>query len=139
MKTQRRAAPGGEIGANGDFYEGGKFIATKDRPKGKPQPRKPRKYEIENYVWVTEAPDGYLPIWPMLAGVHPYNRARKEFSPNYNYLELFERQNPEADARSFAFETMKQIDAFNSGNRWRKIPTHSPYWSEEFENLPEFI
>lgn len=27
--TQRRAAAGGEFGANGEWYEGGKFIATK--------------------------------------------------------------------------------------------------------------
>ena len=33
---QRRAAPGGEVGANGEWYEGGKFIATKDNPKTAP-------------------------------------------------------------------------------------------------------
>lgn len=30
---QRRAAAGGELGANGEWYEGGKFIATKDNSK----------------------------------------------------------------------------------------------------------
>ncbi len=34
--VQRRAKVGGEIGANGEFYEGGKFIATKDNPKSAP-------------------------------------------------------------------------------------------------------
>lgn len=37
---QKRAKVGGEFGANGEWYEGGKFIATKDRPKLTPmQPR----------------------------------------------------------------------------------------------------
>lgn len=38
---QRRARAGGERGANGEWYEGGKFIATKDNPKSAP-----RIYEI---------------------------------------------------------------------------------------------
>lgn len=38
---QRRAAPGGELGANGEWYEGGKFIATRDNPKGEGHERKP--------------------------------------------------------------------------------------------------
>lgn len=33
---QKRAKAGGELGANGEWYEGGKFIATKDRPKAPP-------------------------------------------------------------------------------------------------------
>ncbi len=32
--TQRRAAAGGEIGANGEWYPGGAFIATTDHSKG---------------------------------------------------------------------------------------------------------
>ena len=35
---QRRAQAGGEIGANGEWYEGGKFIATRDNPKRSPPP-----------------------------------------------------------------------------------------------------
>lgn len=30
----RRARAGGEVGANGEFYRGGSFIATTDHPKG---------------------------------------------------------------------------------------------------------
>lgn len=33
--AQQRAKAGGEIGANGEFYEGGKFIATTDHAKRK--------------------------------------------------------------------------------------------------------
>jgi hypothetical protein len=36
---QRRAKAGGEFGANGEWYEGGKFIATTDRAKQAPAER----------------------------------------------------------------------------------------------------
>lgn len=36
---QKRARAGGEMGANGEWYEGGKFIATKDNPKSQPRER----------------------------------------------------------------------------------------------------
>ncbi|BCQ28725.1 hypothetical protein NK8_69150 (plasmid) [Caballeronia sp. NK8] len=53
MSTQRRAKPGGETGANGEWYEGGgKFIATRDNPKRAERSRKAtRKVEIEPRKW----------------------------------------------------------------------------------------
>jgi len=57
MTTHSRAKKGGEYGANGEWYEGGKFIATTDRPKSAVKIRGSRKIEIEPRVWVesTEA------------------------------------------------------------------------------------
>ena len=47
-----RAKKGGEIGANGEFYEGGKFIATTERPKGKQKAKKATgRQEIAAYKW----------------------------------------------------------------------------------------
>lgn len=40
-RTQRRAVVGGEFGANGEWYEGGKFIATNDHPKSAPVDARP--------------------------------------------------------------------------------------------------
>ena len=37
---QRRARIGGELGVNGEWYEGGKFIATRDNPKQAPLPKR---------------------------------------------------------------------------------------------------
>ena len=52
-KSQRRAPVGGAIGANGEFYEGGKFLPSTDRAKRKgSRPRKASKVEIEPYAWV---------------------------------------------------------------------------------------
>jgi hypothetical protein len=50
--AMNRAAKGGETGVNGEFYEGGKFLPSTDRAKGKPVPRKVGKVQVEPYVWV---------------------------------------------------------------------------------------
>jgi len=52
--TTKRASKGGEFGANGEWYEGGKFINTfpENRKKEGSQPRKERKVQIEPYMWV---------------------------------------------------------------------------------------
>ena len=47
---QRRAAAGGERGANGEWYEGGKFIATKDRTKSAPVKREYSAEETAAYL-----------------------------------------------------------------------------------------
>ena len=50
----KRAAKGGEVGANGEFYEGGKFINTipENRKKeGGRRPAKARKVQVGPYRW----------------------------------------------------------------------------------------
>ncbi len=53
--TQRRASAGGEIGANGEFYNGGEFIATTEAAKkaadAKIAKHMGRKQEVEPYKW----------------------------------------------------------------------------------------
>lgn len=52
VKGQRRAKPGGEIGVNGEWYEGGKWIANTDRAKHhKPTPIATGREIIEPGVW----------------------------------------------------------------------------------------
>jgi len=53
--THSRAKKGGELGANGEWYEGGKFIATTERPKSQVKIRGARKVEIEPCQWVESA------------------------------------------------------------------------------------
>ena len=48
MIDQPRAPKGGVTGPNGEFYKGGAFIATTDRPKGK-KSQCQRKQEISPY------------------------------------------------------------------------------------------
>ena len=68
----KRAAKGGELGANGEWYEGGKFINTipENKKREGSTPRKARKVEIEPYVWVLDPMDGTHSIYRKLAGIH---------------------------------------------------------------------
>lgn len=138
MKTeQRRAKAGGEIGANGEFYEGGKFIATKeDRIKRSPEPRKPsRGWEIDNRVFTHDRPDGYLPIYPLLGGIH--TREGEQFRARQEYLDGMRRCHPDMDS-GWESGQLALIDAWNAGKRWRKIPETSRHWNEAFSTLPEY-
>lgn len=65
MTTQKRATKGGQVGVNGEFYEGGKFLPNTEKPKGKPAKRKARKVEIEPCKWV-EIEEGQFPIFRMV-------------------------------------------------------------------------
>jgi len=67
--TQQRAKVGGEFGANGDWYEGGKFINTvPENSKKKGSGAKGTgKQEIAPYVWEV-APEGKRSLYRQFAG-----------------------------------------------------------------------
>jgi hypothetical protein len=67
MTTQKRAAKGGEIGANGERYEGGKFIATTDRAKGKAQAFRGGRVKIGPAEWA-DAIEGKASIYGRFFG-----------------------------------------------------------------------
>lgn len=69
MATQQRAKIGGEAGVNGEWYEGGKFLPSTEKPKGKPSKRGLGKQEIEPYKWEV-LPEGKRSIYRQLAGVY---------------------------------------------------------------------
>lgn len=52
----RHANKGGETGRNGERYKGGQFLPETTNPK-RPgsKPRKPRRIEIEPWVWIQSA------------------------------------------------------------------------------------
>lgn len=52
-KLQRRAAKGGEYGANGEFYDGGKFLNTiQENGKQEKKRKKPTgRREVAPFVW----------------------------------------------------------------------------------------
>lgn len=68
LATTKRAVRGGEFGANGEWYEGGKFINTvaENRKKEGSHKSKARKVEIAPYVW--EVSDK-VSIYRQLAGI----------------------------------------------------------------------
>ena len=65
-----RAIKGGQVGANGEFYKGGRFLNTiAENPKVEgSKPKTARKVEIEPYKWVVPE-DGRQAIYPGFAGV----------------------------------------------------------------------
>lgn len=70
MATQR-AKVGGEFGANGEWYEGGKFINTipeNRKREGSAPKRKPGKQEIAPYQWELP-PEGKRSIYRAFAGI----------------------------------------------------------------------
>lgn len=70
MTTTKRAPKGGAYGANGEWYEGGKFINTVAE-NGKRHGSKPRgtgKQEIAPYVWEI-APEGKKSLFRQWAGI----------------------------------------------------------------------
>lgn len=109
--TTKRAAKGGEFGANGEWYEGGKFINTvpENQKKEGSTPRKARKVEIEPYKWVVSE-DGRRSIYQAFAGI---------FGKLVNgKLEVL------CNDRVFAYtgtgreEAQAMADRYNAGERW---------------------
>lgn len=67
MNTTKRAAKGGEIGANGEFYEGGKFINTipENAKKEGARARKlaARKVQVGPYEWAVRPTGTETPLY----------------------------------------------------------------------------
>ena len=68
--TTKRAVKGGEFGANGEWYEGGKFINTVEqnakRHGSAPKAAKLRKVQIKPYVWVMQEAEGQKPLFSLV-------------------------------------------------------------------------
>ena len=130
MTNQKRAAKGGEIAPNGEFYKGGAFIATTDKAKGKPQNRGSGRVEIAPYTW-DQCPEGSFSIYRAIAGIHgifsyDYNQEKRaaencfvELRPNMRYLESMGLSGDEV--RNELKRLADMATAFNCGKRFWKI------------------
>lgn len=110
--TIKRAAKGGEFGANGEWYEGGKFINTVPENKkreGSTPARKVGKQEVAPYVWEM-APEGKMSIFRRIAGVVA-KHVNGVMVPAYNaqILSYVGMSSVEAD---------NLINLWNAGERW---------------------
>lgn len=106
---QARAKVGGEVGTNGEFYEGGKFLPTTEKPKGTPRRRGTGKQEVEPYKWVV-AEEGQNSIYRRLAGVYGKVIAGKMVL-NINPATLAYYGDDEAAIVALA-------NRYNAGERW---------------------
>lgn len=127
--AQKRAKQGGETGANGEWYEGGQFIATTQHAKV-PQAEKKRgtgKQEIEPYKWEV-GPDGHRSIFKAISGVFGrLGDARRGQDPEKMYLRDDEGLPQSLQHFGVDLEDAKKlVDLFNSGERWyRSHPGNS--------------
>lgn len=104
MTTQKRAQKGGEYGKNGEWYNGGSFIANTDHPKGQPKPKKLAKREVAPYKWEVQPEHGYNAIFSFVGGVWgKYNHETGKMS-------VFLQDAPE--------DIKQLIEDFNNGAVW---------------------
>jgi len=108
MTNQRRAKAGGEIGANGEHYKGGAFIANTDAPKGKTRKHtKTGKREVAPYTWEMQPTADHRAIFSMIAGAEGmYHHDTGKMSV---YLD---------DTKKNVREI---IETFNNGQKWCKF------------------
>lgn len=116
--TTKRAKKGGEIGANGEFYEGGKFINTipENGKKEGSIKRKPRKVQIEPYVWVTV--EEFKRTLFSLVGTYAEYIDRRDWTKGIKPFLPF-LNSPGAYGKEFTVEEVQQMcDRFNAGERF---------------------
>lgn len=112
--AQRRAKRGGEFGANGEFYEGGKFINTtpENAKRYGSTPKGTRKQEIEPYRWEYPPTENATSLFRKIAGIlAKFNREenRFEFSASAQTLAYMGMSRTEAE---------RLIRLYNEGTRW---------------------
>lgn len=113
---QKRAKIGGEIGANGEWYDGGKFIATTERPKGNVScSAKAQQYQYEPRKWSVPPTQDARPIL-MIVGRHaaPIWEGRT-YTKITLYAPYLESQGTD---EAFGHKVQDLVDAWNRGERW---------------------
>lgn len=108
---QKRAKTGGEIGTNGEFYQGGEFLPTTElasRHRAKVAP-KARKEKIAQYVF-DFAPEGHRAIFQGIAGIFATLRNGKMVVAASEQTFTYYNRNP-ADIQALC-------DKWNDGEFW---------------------
>jgi hypothetical protein len=113
--TQKRAAKGGQFGVNGEFYEGGKFLPSTQKGKGKAR-KKTGKREIEPYKWEVQPTPEHEAIWGKISGFCQWDGDVLTINDNAKF-----------DGENYFYPGYASIEAtvlnrlikmFNNGIRW---------------------
>ena len=109
MTTQNRAKRGGEVGTNGEFYEGGKFLPATKKPKGAPRPQAARKEQVEPYRWEVPA-EGRRAIFGLVVGcvAQQTPNGLVPFAPGVAYY----------GSTVLGHEIADLCERYNRGERW---------------------
>ena len=137
----RQAKAGGEIGVNGEFYEGGQFLPSSENTiKGaqKPTISKGKKFEVAPYVWEPAPADDMLSIYDRITHTALDNRRECEFVKGqgfigFQFTECVKTYAPSCGGK-FNYATQQYdeephsaewiawverlIEKFNNGERW---------------------
>jgi hypothetical protein len=119
--TTKRAGKGGEFGANGEWYEGGKFINTvaDNAKKHGSRKSKPRKCEVAPYKWEV-APEGKGSLYEMFQGT--WGVVRRDGVAVLAYGNDVERLEHVLNYCGFTRATAQQwLDRYNAGEKWRDL------------------
>jgi hypothetical protein len=114
-----KANKGGEVGVNGEFYKGGRFLPNNpDRAKVEGSaPRKARKIEIEPFNWVA-APAGFVALFGMLDQRAAYDRVANTFGAvDENYLRHTCRTMTATELETEERRVRTLVAAYNRGER----------------------
>lgn len=135
-----RANKGGEVGLNGERYEGGQFLPSSENTvKGalKATIRKGTKSEVAPYTWQASPADDMLSIYDRISYLCTDNRRECEYKQGFNGLKLTVNKqsvNLTSDGIqpwSDFFENLYQwavslAEKFNNGERWFSL-SDDPY------------
>lgn len=113
MQTMtKRATKGGEYGANGEWYEGGKFINTiaqNHKLQGSRPARKASKSQYEPFKWAF-APEGKTSIYAKIEGL---------FGKVYNRVLVIDTNERTLKAYGRTIEWCNEMaERYNRGERW---------------------
>jgi hypothetical protein len=112
-----RAKRGGQVGMNGEQYDGGQFLPSTDAPKGTPAAKSakmPRKVQVQCGQWI-DRPEGAVSIYEAIAGTRAKvdGNAASRTEAGIRYY---------GAAVTFMARDCGDIDAliarYNAGERW---------------------
>lgn len=113
-----KAKTGGEIGANGEFYKGGQFVADSENTiKGSNNSVKSsHRIQIEPYKWI-EADKTVLPVM-VSAGIGTVSRFENGNNKDYSKIILIENAQELCNRNKWNIEIVKSfISRYNNGER----------------------
>jgi hypothetical protein len=115
--TTRRAKAGGELGANGEWYEGGKFINTvkENAKRHGSRPKQASKQQIAPYQWEV-GPAGSRSLYTQFAGA--WGRVENGVAVFAYGSDTDRLDHVLAYCGRTKAEGQVMLDRWNSGERW---------------------
>jgi hypothetical protein len=117
VATTRRAKAGGELGANGEWYEGGKFINTvkENAKRHGSRPKQASKQQVAPYQWEI-GPEGSRSLYMQFAGA--WGRVENGVAVFAYGSDTDRLDHVLAYCGRTKAEGQAMLDRWNNGERW---------------------